>query len=172
MYRSFIAILPLLTGCYSYSLIQTEAAQPGTDVRAHITPAAAQKLAPLLGASDMQSLAGRLEENGPGGLIVEVPSVIPRQNGGSVQTLSQRIAIARVDLIDIETRTRDNLRTGLLAGGVAGAIGAAALVATRGESSSGTTRPGGGVELRIPLIRITCDQTFRFGFVSRLSVSS
>ncbi len=153
MRRSLFAILPLLAGCYSYTLIQPDAAQPGTDVRAHITPSAAQKLAPLLGAADMQALAGRLVENGPAGLIIEVPSVIPSASSGSVQTLSQRVAIARADLIGIETRARDNLRTGLLAGSVALVVGAAALVATRGESSSGTMRPGGGVELRIPLIR-------------------
>lgn len=154
MRRSLFALLPLLTGCYTYAFTQQEAAQPGTDVRAHITPAGALKLAPLLGNADMQAVEGRLVENGPGGLIVEVPSVIPRQRDGSVQTLSQRVAIARTDLIGIETRTRDNVRTGLLAGGVAVAIGAAAISATRGESSSGNPRPGGGVELRIPLIRI------------------
>ncbi len=153
MRRPLFAILPLLAGCYSYTLIQPDAAQPGTDVRAHITPSAAQKLAPLLGAADMQELTGRLVENGAGGLIIEVPSVIPSGSGGSVQMLSQRVAIARADLIGIERRTRDNLRTGLLAGSVALAVGAAAVVATRGESSSGTIRPGGGVEVRIPLIR-------------------
>ena len=153
MRRSIFAVLPLLAGCYSYTLIQPEAAQPGADVRAHITPSAAQRLAPLLGAADMQALAGRLVENGPTGLIIEVPSVIPSGSDGTVQTLSQRVAIARADLIGIETQVRDNLRTGLLAGGVALAVGAAALVATRGDSRSGTTRPGGGVELRIPLIR-------------------
>ena len=153
MRRSIYAVLPLLAGCYSYTLIQPEAAQPGTDVRAHITPSAARKLMPLLGAADMQALAGRLVEIGPGGLIIEVPSVIPSEGGGTVQTLSQRVAIARADLIGIETQVRDNLRTGLLAGGVALAVGASALVATRGESRSGTTGPGGGVELRIPLIR-------------------
>ena len=153
MRRSLFAALPLLSGCYSYALIQPDAAQPGTEVRAHITLPAAQKLAPLLGASDMQALAGRLVESGSGGLIIEVPSVIPGPSGGSVQTLSQRVAIARADLIGIETRTLDNLRSGLLAGGVAVAIGAAAFVATRGESNSGPMRPGGGVELRVPLIR-------------------
>ena len=153
MRRSLFAVLPLLAGCYSYTLIPPNSAQPGTDVRAHITPSAAQKLAPLLGAADMQALAGRLLENGPAGLIIEVPSVIPGGSGGPVQTLSQRIAIARADLIGIETRTLDNVRTGLLAGGVTLAVGAAALAATRGESRSGTTRPGGGVDLRIPLIR-------------------
>ncbi len=153
MRRSLFAILPLLGGCYTYTLIQPDAAQPGTDVRAHITPSAAQRLAPMLGAADMQALAGLLVENGPGGLLIEVPSVIPSGSGGSVQTLSQRVAIDRADLIGIETRTRDNLRTGLLAGGVALAVGAAALAATRGESRTGTMPPGGGVELRIPLLR-------------------
>lgn len=154
MRRYLFAVLPLLVGCYSYTIIPPESAQPGTDVRARITPAAAQKLAALLGGTETQSLAGRLVENGARELIVEVPSVIPGQSGGPVQTLSQRVAIARTDLIGIETRTRDNLRTGMLAGGVAIAVGAIALVATRGESRSGSPKPGGGVELRIPLLRI------------------
>ena len=153
MRRSLLAVLPLLAGCYSYTLIQPDAAQPGTDVRAHITPSAAQQLAPLLGAADMQALSGRLIENGSGRLIIEVPSVIPGQSGGPAQTLSQRVAIAREDLIGIETRTRDDLRTGLLAGGVTIAVGAAAVLATRGKSSSGTMPPGGGVEIRIPIFR-------------------
>ena len=154
MRRSLFAVLPLCTGCYSYTLVQPDAAQPGTDVRVHITSSAAQKLASVLGAADVQALSGRLIERGAAGLIIEVPSVIPGQSGVAVQTLSQRVAIARADVIGIEARTRDNVRTGLLAGGVALAVGAAALVATRGESSSGTPRPGGGVELRIPLIRL------------------
>jgi hypothetical protein len=152
MRRSAFALLPLITGCYTYALVEPTTAQPGTEVRAHLSPAAAERLTPLLGLVEDRRVSGTLLENEPASLIIEVPKVVP--NGGTaVQTLNQRVSVARSDLIGLETRTLDKVRTGLVAGGAMVVVVAAAIKAFQGQGSSGGTIPGGGTDLRIPLLR-------------------
>ena len=150
MRRPLLALLPLVTGCYTYALIEPSTAQPGTDVRAHVSPAGAERLTPLLGRVEDRLVTGTLIDNGAQSVVIEVPKVVPA-NAGAVETLNQRVSIARSDLIGLETRTLDKVRTGAVAGGVALVIGIAAIKALQGQGSSGGTRPGGGTDLRIPL---------------------
>jgi hypothetical protein len=152
MRRPALALIPLLTGCYTYALIEPSTAQPGAEVRAHISPAAAERLTPLLGPVEDRRVTGTLLEAAPANLIIEVPKVIP-SGSTSVETLNQRVSIARAEIIGLETRTLDKVRTGMLAGGLAVIVGAAAIKALHDQGSSGGTVPGGGNELRIPLFR-------------------
>ena len=144
----------LLAGCYTYAPIEPAAARPGTGVRARITAEAGKQLAPLLGAADVRLLAGTLIENGPTGIIIEVPTIMPADAGITVQTLHQRVSVSRADLLELETRQLDGLRTGALAGGLAVIVGGATIRALKGDGSSGVFPGGGGSDIRITLVRI------------------
>lgn len=155
--RSFglaLALLPLLTGCFSYALVEPSTAQPGTQVRAHLSPAAAERLVPLLGRVEDRRITGTLLENAPASVLIEVPKIVS-EGGAAVQTLNQRVSLTRADLIGLETRTLDRARTGLVVAGAAVVVAVAAVKAFHGQGSSGGTIPGGGTDLRIPLLRVT-----------------
>ena len=154
MRRSTLALLPLLTGCFSYALVEPSTAQPGTQVRAHLSPAAVERLTPLLGQVEDRRIAGTLLENSPASILIEVPKLVP-DGGAAVQTLNQRVSLTRADLIGLETRTLDRARTGLVVAGAAVVVAVAAAKAFHGQGSSGGTIPGGGTDLRIPLLRVT-----------------
>ncbi len=155
MRRLLLAVLPLCAGCYTYATIEPAAAVPGTSVRARISGAAAEKLVPILGSADARLVSGELIENGPASMIVEVPTVVTTGVGTSVETLHQRVSIARTDLIELEMRQVDRLRTGALLSGAALIIGSAAYKTLK-DNGSGERTPGGtGTDIRIPLFRFT-----------------
>ena len=148
------ALLSLTTGCYSYALVEPSAARPGTEVRAHLSPAAAERLTPLLGQVEDRRITGTLLENEAATIMIEVPKVVP-DRGTAVQTLNQRVSIGRADLIGLETRTIDKARTGLVIGGAVVIVAAAAIRAFHGQGSTDGRVPGGGTELRIPVLHFT-----------------
>lgn len=146
-----LSIFPALAACYTYAPIEPAAIPAGTSVRARVSSTAADRLAALLGTTDARLLTGTLIDNGPDTMIVEVPTVTRADVGSSVQTLHQRVAISRSELLEIETRQLDRLRTGALAGSAAVIVGAVVIKAIRGDP--GTERPpggGGGGEFRSP----------------------
>jgi hypothetical protein len=155
MRRTLLAGLPLLTGCYSYAAIEPAAARPGTGVRARVSAAAGERLAPLLG-TETRLLSGTLIEARTDTLIVEVPTAVRTLvAGSSLQPLHQRVSIARGELFELETRQLDRLRTGLVAGAVAVVAGAVVIRAIRGEPGKDRGPGGdGGNEARIPLVRL------------------
>ncbi len=149
-----LVVLPLLAGCYQYAPIEPTSAQPGSGVRARLTVDAGQRLAPLLGTTDNRLIAGRLIENRASGMIIEVPAIMSGSVGSSAQTLNQRISVAPSDLVELESRRLDRLRTGAVVGGVVAVAVVAALKALAGESSnSGRVPDPGTMELRVPLFR-------------------
>jgi hypothetical protein len=144
-------MLPLLAGCYTYARMEPAAIRAGTSVRARVSSAAAERLAPLLGTADTRLITGTLIDNGPDTLIVEVPAVMRAEVGGSMRTLHQRVSISRAELLEIETRQLDRFRTGAVAGSAAVVVGAVVIKAIRGDP--GAERPpggGGGGEFRSP----------------------
>lgn len=154
MRRYALALFPLITGCFSYALVDPPTAQLGTQVRAHLSPAAAERLTPLLGQVEDRRVTGTLLAHEPESVVIEVSRLVP-DGGAAVQTLNQRVSIARADLIGLEIRTLDRARTGLVVGGAAVVVAAIAIKAFQGQGASGGTIPGGGTDLRIPLIRLT-----------------
>ncbi len=155
MRRTSLALVPLLTACYTYAPIEPVSARPGTNVRARVSGAAAAQLAPLLGTSDARLLAGRLLHNRADTLVVEVPTVMQTYIGGSPERLHQRVSIPRADLLELETRRLDRFRTAALAGTVAIIVGAIAVKALENDpGTGGPPRDGGGAEARIPLVRL------------------
>ena len=140
--RSLLSILPLLAGCYTYARMEPAAIRAGTTVRARVSSAAAERLAPLLGTTDTRLITGTLIDNGPDTMIVEVPTVMRAEVGSSMRTLHQRVSISRAELLEIETRQLDRLRTGAVAGSAAIIVGVVVIKAIKGDP--GTERPPGG----------------------------
>jgi hypothetical protein len=144
-------VLPLVTACYTYARTEPAAIQAGTSVRVRISSAAAERLAALVGTTEARLIAGTVIHNGPDTIIVEVPVVMRAEVGSSVRALHQRVSISRDELLEIETRQLDRLRTGAVAGSAAIIVGAVVIKAIQGEP--GSERPpgnGNGGEFRPP----------------------
>jgi len=140
----------LAAGCYSYASVDPGAARPGTGVRARVTAPAAERLAPLLSTSDARVLIGTLIENEPSGMIIEVPTVAQTEIGSSVQTLHQRVSVARGDLVELETRQLDRGRTALVVGASALIAGSVLIKSLQGQPGSDKPPTGGSTDTRLP----------------------
>ncbi len=151
MGRTALTIVPLLAACYTYAPVEPDAIRAGTTVRARVSAAAADRLAALLGASEARLITGTVIDNGPDTMIVEVPAVMRAEMSGSGQWLHQRVSISRSELLEIETRKLDRLRTGAAAGSVAIIVGAVVIKAMKGDpGTEGPPGNGNGGEFRSP----------------------
>ena len=112
-----------LVGCYSYRAITPEAAPLGTEVRARITGAASDRVAPLIGSLDTRVLVGNVVGNSNGTMTLEVPTGGAPNVTASVVRLHARVPIAPADLVALEQRRLDVGRTMLFGGAVAGGVG-------------------------------------------------
>ena len=146
-------LLFLTTACYSYAPIDPAAVRPGTGVRVRVSGAGADRLAPLLGTGDARLLSGTLVDVRADTMIVQVPTVVQTAVGSSLETLHQRVSIPRSDLLELETRRLDRVRTGLVAGSAALVVGGAIFAATKGDRGSDQPPGNGGPgEARLPLL--------------------
>lgn len=155
MRRFPLATFLLPVACYTYAPIEPARIEPGTGVRARINGGAAERLAPLLGTTDARLVSGRLVYTRADTMIVEVPTVVQATMGSSMETLHQRVSISRTDLVELETRRLDRVRTAALAGGLALVVGAVVIKSL--EQDPGTDGPpggGGGTDARLPLWRL------------------
>jgi hypothetical protein len=151
---SFLS-LPLVAACYRYAPIESANIQPGTSVRARITAPAAERLALLLGGPSGRVVSGRLVGAYGDTMVVEIPSVMQASMGGSVETLHQRVSFARAEVVELETRRLDRLRTAATAGAVALIVGAVVLGALDSDrGSDGPPGDGGGNDTRLPVLRV------------------
>ena len=135
----------LLSGCFTYMPIEPGQVEPGVDVRARVSPAAGARIAPLLGATEARRLDGKVITRAADTLIVEVPTVIvdTREFG---RTPNQRISIARGDLVELEVRKLDRLKTGAIVGGAAVALGVTLVKLLKGEPGKEPLPGGGGTD--------------------------
>lgn len=155
MRRFSLITLPLLTACYAHAPIEPAAVRPGTAVRARVSGAGADRIAPLLGTANARFVSGRLVETRADTLIVEVPTIMQASLAASAERLHQRVSIPRTDLIELETRRLDRFRTTAAVGSAAIVVAAIAVKALRNERGGPGTPPGGGGnEARIPLLRL------------------
>jgi hypothetical protein len=147
MMRAVSVIAPslLLAGCFSYIPIEPGEVEPGVSVRARVSPAASARIAPLLGASDARRLDGMMVSQSPDTLIVEVPTVIvdTREFG---RTPNQRVSIPRTDLLELEVRRLDKMRTAGVVAGAATILATTLLNALKGEPGREPLPGGGGTE--------------------------
>lgn len=149
----YLPLAALLGACYTYVPIEVGAVRPGTNVRARVSPPAANRLAPLLHVADARVITGTLIDSVSGGVLVEVPTIVPGSVGSSFETLHQRVSIARSDLLELETRKIDRFRTGAIVG--AAAIAASVVIVRALNGNAGRDRPpnGGSTDLLRPLRR-------------------
>lgn len=125
-----------------------------TSIRARVNPATAKELEPLLGVRDARLVTGIVIAASPDTLIVEVPASVRAEVGSSVQTLKQRVAIPRTSIFELETRTFDRLRTGLVIGSASVVVGALIFRATvGGPGDDGPPGSGEISEIRFHLLR-------------------
>jgi hypothetical protein len=148
-------VLPLAAGCYTYAPIDEARVAPGTDVRAHVTVDASTRVAPLLGVSEARDLTGTVVSNDSGSLIIKVPTVVQTGVNRSTQSLFQRVAVAPADVLELQTRRLNPLRTGLAVGAAAVLTGVV-IARSFGKSGGSELPPGGdpGSEARIPVLRL------------------
>ena len=141
-----LGLLLFTTGCFSYLPVTSASdVHPGLSVRARVSPTASARIAPLLGATEARRLDGTLISQSADTLIVEVPIVMQdaREFG---HTPNQRVSIPRGDLLELEVRRIDRLRTGALAGGAAIVIGSILVNALQGDPGKEPLPGGGGTD--------------------------
>lgn len=151
-----LLLMPLVVGCYSYTPIEVASAPAGSEVRARITGAAIDRVAPLLGSFDTRVLTGTVVENTPGTMILEVPTGAMSNVVADVVQLHARVPLFPADMVSLEQRKLDVGRTTLLAAVIAAGVGlgiSAALHAGGGSSEEGK-QPGEPPPInRIPILR-------------------
>ncbi|HJU75437.1 MAG TPA: hypothetical protein VJ717_16960 [Gemmatimonadaceae bacterium] len=143
-----------LSGCYKYTRVQANEVAQGVSVRARVNAAASDRIAPLLGTAPRQ-LTGTLISDQRDTVIMEVPSVVQTEAGSIVQTLHQRVALPKADVIEWEIRTLDRPRTYALIGGAAVLAVSALYGALKGEPGSERTPNGGGMDALVLLLRFS-----------------
>lgn len=153
MRRPLLALLPFVAACYNYAPIDPSDITSGTDVRVRVSAAAGEQIAPLLGSTSARLLSGTVIQPGRDTMVVEVPTTVRAEVGASMQTLNQRVSIARRDILEMERRTLDRRRTNVLAGAVAAVVIATAFQRLRGEPGKDKLPGDGSTELIIPLFR-------------------
>jgi hypothetical protein len=135
----------LLSGCFTYIPVEPGEVEPGVAVRARVSAAASERIAPLLGATEARRLDGKLITRGSDTLIVEVPTVVvdTREFG---RTPNQRVSIPRSDLVELEVRRLDRWRTAGILGGAAVVLGVTLTNALKGEPGKEPLPGGGGTD--------------------------
>ena len=142
--------LPLLASCYTYTPLKATELREGEDIRVRVNSTYAKELEPLLGLQDARVVAGALIKNLPDTLIVEVPTVVQADIGNATQTLRQRVSIPRSELVDLEMRTLDRVRTGTVVAVATVGIGVLIVKSLRKDPGVEGTPGGGGPEFRRP----------------------
>lgn len=140
-----LTTLPMLA-CYTYAPTDIGSVAAGAPVRARVSGAGAEQIATLVPLNG-RVVDGELVESDSASILLQVPSA--RRDGvPGLQMLYQRVRVPRADVLELEYRRLDPLRTGLVA---VGATALAAFLASRvlqGNEPS-VPRPGGsgGTEL-------------------------
>lgn len=136
-----LALAPVLAlqACYTHAVVQPEQVAPGSSVQARISAAEAERLAPAMGF-ESRILRGEVIDVGSDNVMLEVG-----RRASTGQWLAQRVTIPRSDLLEMEIRELDRVRTLGLVAGVAVLGGIAAYSQFEGSSSGtgGPPRPGG-----------------------------
>lgn len=153
---SHVMPIAALVGCYSYQPIAPASAPAGTEVRARITGAASDRVAPLIGSLDTRVLVGNVIENSNGTMTLEVPTGAMPNVPASVVRLHARVPLVPTDLVGLEQRRLDAGRTALLGGAVAASVGLGVALALRAgaDPQSGKLPTDPPPINRIPLLQI------------------
>ena len=143
------AVAALSLGCYTYVPATMNVVPVGARVRALLSTEAEVALHDSLGL-DLRTLSGTLVERQDSRLLFQVRTASGSSAFGS-QPLYQRIAVHPQDVLRVDVRRVNGVRTGALAVAAAGAAAVAAIVVF-GWLRPGTPGqpPGGPPEQRRP----------------------
>ena len=151
-----IAALATQLACYTYGPATLETVPDGAHVRALITPEAERALLATFGVQQGRILSGSLEGREGDQLALLVPSV-PFGTGPGSRPLYQQVTLPAADVLRVDVRRVDPLRTGVV---VAAAGAAAVLLAWEslgggifggGRPDDGPAESVRGWALRIPV---------------------
>jgi len=129
-----LSVFVWAVGCYTYVPATIEAVPVGGRVRALMSTETEVRLRDSLGL-ELGALRGTLVERDSSRLLIQVPMATGARAFGA-HTLYQRIAVSPQDVLRVDVRRMNGLRTGVLAALLAGA---AAIVLVQGF---GLLRPG------------------------------
>lgn len=130
----------LAAACHHYTPVDPADVAPGDELRVFMTRDAAAGLAPVV-AADARRVDGRLVRWGERRIVLRVPQVAEPAYAAYARRLSQEVRVAAADIVSVEVRELDRLRTGALAAAVAGAVGFALVELLSGESRPGEPTP-------------------------------
>lgn len=136
--RVFLLSLVLVSAaCYAYRPASLEGLRAGTDVRARISSAEADRLRSVLGRED-RVLDGKVAGADGEGLLLSVPMAT---SSGVAYTgrMRQRLRIPQTEIVELEVRQLERWKTGGLV--AAGALLLGLLVADQFANDSQTTDP-------------------------------
>lgn len=141
--------MPLLHGCYIYQPVSPAELAPGEEVRVRVTTEAVARADSVIAVDrEMVGTFAGLEDDD---FLLDV-ALETGQSGFRQEGLSQRLDLRIQDLLDVERRSIDQVRTGAVLGAV-GAVAAIAAVSAFSKSGGNTSTtpptPGDGIVLRL-----------------------
>lgn len=148
----FLVATGALSGCYRYVPTQLEAMPAGEDVRLTITRQGAFELSEVTEITAAAPVVrGEVVRTENGSLLLTVP-VGNRRDGIHIVGLGSTIRVPVGEILGVERREFDAVRTGVLAVGTAGVAATVILVIMDSFGTAG--RPDGPVdpeETRVPI---------------------
>jgi hypothetical protein len=141
-------------GCYKYVPSGLDQVAPKSAIRARLDPAEAARLDDFV-TTGTRAVDGEVVSLGPDTLLVLV-EVHSELRGTRIQSLNQRVSIARSGILDIETKELDRGRTYSTV--IAASLALGVIAADRIFGQGGSSREGPGPppdEARIPLFSLS-----------------
>lgn len=144
-----VALLALLlAGCYRYVPSRLSEVRPEEDVRIRLTADEASRLQDFT-RDGGRAVDGKILEQAADSILVRVES-LSEVRGVRVQTLYQRVNVARPAVLEVERRELDKGRTYLLTGVGVAAVAAVAAAGIAGGGGEGPPDGGGPLESLLP----------------------
>jgi hypothetical protein len=142
-------VLLVASGCFSYQPTRLESVEPGSSIRVRVSAEEAERLISV-GLGERRLVDGTLVRNGVDGLMLDADVTTASSPGGR-RALVQRVSIPTGEILEVEQRELDRVRTGLAAGGLTAVV--AAVIISQLEGGRGSDQPPGPdpSELRVPL---------------------
>lgn len=146
-----LAAAMLFAACYRYVPVEPAEAPVGAEVRAHLAERARARLQPLLRGTE-RHLDGEVLGRGTDTLLLELPVAMPA-DGLRTRELSQRVNLSHDDILALELKELDRVRTAALVAGLGTGVVVLAAKALSGRTESQTLPPGGGPpEIVVPIV--------------------
>lgn len=138
-------------GCYSYVPTRLESVQPGESVRLRLSPEEAERLEAIR-LTDVRLMDAVFLRGDPDEVLVETTvGRLDPQRG--TRPLVQRVNIALGQIIEVESRQRDNLKTGAAVGAAGIAVGVGIAAALKGGFGQRSNEGEGPAEApRFPIV--------------------